>query len=72
MFGADIPRSRLGGLSSLLNPVGVVMLRDRGDTSNAVTFTLALAAMWAERVSHKVLPRPLPYCLWVNSSPTGD
>lgn len=44
-----------------LTCVGVVMLRDRGDTSDAVTFTLELVVMWAERVCHKIMLRPLIY-----------
>lgn len=38
---------------------GIVMLKDREGTSNAVAFTLALVVMWAERVAHKIVQRPL-------------
>lgn len=55
-----------------LTLMGLVKLNDRGGTSNAVTFTLALVVMWAESISHKIVPRPLLYCLWFNYSLTKE
>ena len=42
-----------------LTLVGMVTLKDKASTSSEVAFTLALVVMWAEKVAHRIVPRPL-------------